>query len=500
MAAVGLIAFGLAVLVSQFIDPVLQCHDEFSYLLSGETLLEGRFSNPTPDGWQGLQSLHVLMYPSYASKYPIGTGLIVAVGLLIFGNPLSGSWLSAATFSIACTWMLNGALSKRWSLAGGLLIACHPTLQVTWSQSLLQGYLVATGCALLTGGVLRLRRWVTLSASLFSGSGVALLALTRPFEGLVCTVLCTSALWWLWSGKPLSERFAMGLRSARVAMLPVGLALLLIALQNQAVTGKWWKMPYQMYESQYGVAPLFVFNSPRMENAVPRADLSETVLKFHADSSLHWYQGRAGWNGWRLGCSELLRQMLALGFPFVGLMLLPALRWSKYRVPQALVAVIAVQIAASGCVCWVFSHYAAPLVPWLLLLSLIAVRAALRHNQRRKLLALSIGGCLIAIEIASLSVGSYQVARSTDSEWARQRQRIVQRLTDEEGKHLVLVRYSPEHNVHHEWVYNGANPQSSKIIWARDEREDWTQTMLEHYGRDRNIWLLDADRQVLVSR
>lgn len=494
IAAVAVIAVAVSALVSAIVKPVLHCHDEFSYLLAADTLLHGRLANPTPDAWQSLQSLHVIMQPKYVSKYPLGVGFVVAIGISLFDNPLVGSWLSAAALSAACTWMLAGAVSRQWSLMGGLLIALHPTLQVTWSQSLLQGYLVATGCALLTGGVLRLRRRVTYSASFICGLGVAVLALLRPFEGLVCTVLCASALAYLWSGKDLSQQLKMGFRIGTIAMLPILIALAGIVVQNHIVTGNWWKLPYQLYESQFGVAPLFVFSAPRLENSVHRADLSTTVLHFHSETSLDWYRGRIGWRGWRLGCSDLFRVLLVLGLPFAALMLLPV-NWLKFRVARVFLAAVTLQIAASGCVCWVFSHYAAPLLPWLLLLSLMVARAAFRRYTCSRKFAWSVGGGLLAFQVAILCLFTYQAVSNQQNDWARQRQRIVDRLNSEGGKHLVLVRYAPTHNVHEEWVYNGADPRAGFILWARDERQEWTRDVLKHYGDDRRVWELDADRQ-----
>jgi 4-amino-4-deoxy-L-arabinose transferase-like glycosyltransferase len=500
MVGVGLFSLIVSYWVSSYVTPVVSTHDEFSYLLAADTLLHGRMSNPTPAAWQSLQSLHLIMQPTYASKYPLGSGVIVALGWALFGDPMMSSWLSGAWLAAAICWMLAGALPRRWALFGGIVVALHPILQVTWAQSLLQGYVTATGCALLTGAVLRLRRRFTSHASLVGGLGISLLALTRPFEGLVCTVLCAAVLWWLWQGQSITQRLLRSSRVASLAMIPIGLTLILIAKHNQSVTGEWWTLPYQVHESQFGVAPLFVFSSPRLENVIARDDLSETVRKFHAETSLDWYRSRNGLYGWWLSCKDLCYEACLLGFPFAWVVFWSISRCIRSRVVVAFSMAIVLQIAASASVCWVFSHYAAPLLPWLVLLSMVAARKAAQHLNLTRHGTFVASTCVLAAHIAALCWFSYLTSELKEDAWARDRQAIVRGLERMGGRHLVLVRYDADHNVHQEWVYNLADPGSSRIVWARDERADWTHDAVLHYGEGRKIWLLDADRRVLRTQ
>ena len=43
-----------------------------------------------------------------------------------------------------------------------------------------------------------------------------------------------------------------------------------------------------------------------------------------------------------------------------------------------------------------------------------------------------------------------------------------------------------------EWVYNGADIDHAKIVWARDMGNDQNEELLRYYN-DRRVWLLDAD-------
>jgi hypothetical protein len=57
---------------------------------------------------------------------------------------------------------------------------------------------------------------------------------------------------------------------------------------------------------------------------------------------------------------------------------------------------------------------------------------------------------------------------------------------------LIVVRYSDDHNIHDEWVNNGADIDDSKIIWAR-ELDEQQNAKLFAYFKDRKIWLVEPD-------
>src|SRR2546427_240165 len=88
--------------------PVPGIHDEFSYLLLGDTLAHGRLANPPHPMWMSFESFHVNWFPTYSSKYPPGQGAILANSRpyegLLFCIPIAGLflwWLAGKTKSPA---------------------------------------------------------------------------------------------------------------------------------------------------------------------------------------------------------------------------------------------------------------------------------------------------------------------------------------------------------------------------------------------------------------
>ena len=216
-------------------------------------------------------------------------------------------------------------------------------------------------------------------------------------------------------------------------------ALVLISAHNQAVTGSWRQMPYQLHETQYGVAPLFVFDAPRLENSAKRAELPDVFHDYHAVDSLNWYRERVGMKGWMRGVSDAARELTKLSFPFVGILLVSGIAWSRYSLPRSLVLAVSLQVAASACVCWVFSHYLAPILPWLLLLSLLAFRVSLRKlaaNRRQITRLVFVAVIVVQVAVIGSFVG---VARSNEAEfWSRHRQEIVEQMTSSRWEALDL--------------------------------------------------------------
>ena len=57
----------------------------------------------------------------------------------------------------------------------------------------------------------------------------------------------------------------------------------------------------------------------------------------------------------------------------------------------------------------------------------------------------------------------------------------------------ILVRYGASHSPHREWVYNHADIDGSKVVWARELDAEQNARLLTYFA-ERKVWLLEPDQ------
>jgi len=63
-----------------------------------------------------------------------------------------------------------------------------------------------------------------------------------------------------------------------------------------------------------------------------------------------------------------------------------------------------------------------------------------------------------------------------------------------DGRHLIIVRYQPDHSGLQEWVYNEADIDNAKVVWVRDMGPHSNEELISYF-KDRRVWLIDADEK-----
>jgi hypothetical protein len=472
--------------------PVPGIHDEFSYLLLADTLAHGRLANPPHPMWVSFETFHVNWLPKYASMYPPAQGFALALGQIL-GHPWIGVLLSDAAMIAAILWMLQGWFPARWAFLGGVLVALKFGIASDWMNSYWGGATAALGGALVLGALPRIAKRARSRDAILLGLGVAILANSRPYEGLLFCV--PAALWFLWSlvGKTNAQD-ALRVRLQSV-LAPLALVLVVTAAfmgyYNWRLTGNPLLLPHVLNTRTYHTTGLFLWDRKKPEMHYRNQQFEE----FYNDWERENYDNT--WADVRRVSAEKLGRC-AITYFWVGeLLLLPALPFLfRDRKMRLLIATLALVTAGVFAVIWSNAHYAAPLTCVIFALTVQAIRhlRTMRIGVRPVGLALSRAIVLLLALDTALYV-SFRMCSPLP--WTCQgdpsRAAIAEKLQHTPGKHLIMVRYEKDnHNIHDEWVYNGAEIDNAKVLWAR-ELEPKQNAKLFAYFKGRKIWLVTPD-------
>ncbi|MGO8789290.1 MAG: hypothetical protein ACLQVL_18145 [Terriglobia bacterium] len=488
-------------------DPAV--HDEFSNLLAADTFAHGRLANPTHPLWVHFETFHVLWHPTYSSMYPPAQGLLLAFGQVVLGHPFWGVWLSLGLMCGALCWMLQGWLPPRWALLGGVLAAIRLATFGYWANSYFGGAVAATGGALVFGAFPRLKRSPRVPDALLLGLGLAVLANSRPYEGLVFSLpIGVALLAWMMRGK---GRPSFTTSVGRI-VLPTGLLLGLVAMLMGyyfwRVTGSPWRMPQQVNREIYAEAPYFPWQSPR-----PIPTYHHEVLKdFYLNVELPQYVASRTLRGLILRESAKAVQVWLFyvqplyTLPLImALVLLPrGFSWREIS-PGTRFLLMALGFGLAGYAAEVYynPHYPSPgtCLVYALVLGAMRYLRSWRWHEKPVGLAITRAIPLIACTLlvfCAATASNLRLRQAWPAIWKYpgwqmpDRALICAQLQREPGDHLVIVRYSPAHNSRLEWVYNGADIDASKVVWARDMGRQQNAELLTYF-HGRRIWLVEAD-------
>ena len=461
-------------------------HDEFSYLLAGQTFAGFRLTNPTPPLWEFFESHHTLMVPTMMSKYPPGQGLALAIGYWL-GQPIYGIWLAGAWWAVCFTWLLRVFFSPRWALLGGALAIAQFGFTHYWVHTFWGGALAASGGALVFGATRRLWREIGPRDAALLGTGVVLLALTRPFEGLLACIVPALVLALKFARAGHRTAFLRRLAPGAVIIV-AGLAFL--AFYNFRVTGSPLRLPYLEYESRYAGTPYFIWQTDRPAPAFQNAAFADYYHGYMEPLSRFYGPPLQVW-GERLVLTgrNFLGPLLAL-CALVGIILRPR-GWTLVALASLGACALAMILSF-----WFSSHYQSVAAALYLFLVVAGLRTLFLRLPRRA--RLFFPGCALL-----LLLQGFQLWRDPGVERdlrvytePSRRQKIADALVATGERHLIFARPVKPYALHLSWVFNDADFSATPVLWAWDRGPAENLRLLARHPDRRALLMTLGDPEI----
>jgi len=481
MLAAGFIALRLA-LLPLLPAPVPVVTDEFSHLLLADTLLHGRVANPAHPFWPHFESIHILMRPHYVSPYFPGHALWLAAGRLLIGCAWAGVLAECAIFLAALYWMLRGWMPARWALFGVLLAGLRFAIGSYWINNLHGGFLPAIGGALVAGAFARIRKRASVAQGLVLGLGVAILMSTRPVEGALYSIPFVAVLAW---------DFRQNFGAMLVAAVPVLLCAGVLGVYFSHITGSPFVTAYQIHQKTYGWPMTLAFLKPPVveHSNVEFARYYKYELSEHerVDGPVHFVQ----YLTFRM--QEYWRFFLGPALTVPLLMIRRVWQGRRMLLIGASGGLLAVLLEGGAS-----PHYLAPATAVLIAIIVECCRHLRASRAYIVTLLPAMMALVLTLRIGAQAVGLPYTQKLNFQTWCcraegnHNKSRIAAMLGQVPGNHLVFVRAKTDEYNLLQWIYNDADIDGSRIVWARDLGPE-KNAELARYFAGRQVWMVDPN-------
>ena len=295
------------------------------------------------------------------------------------------------------------------------------------------------------------------------------------------------------------------LRAATPSLALLAAAACWMGYYDAHVFGSPYTLPYTVNRATYALAPYYVWQKPRPEPAYRHAEMR----RFYEVDELKDYFRVHSRSGFPL--MTVVKALRGILF-FSGVLFLPPLfmlPWAvRDRRIRFLVVCLLVLAAGMAVEIYLFPHYLAPFAAAFYAVGLQCMRHLWHWSPGGQsvgaamarftaVICLLLGGIRIFDRQLGCPVPGYPVSTWIcnwfgPDHFVPERAKVEQELAKNPGGQLAIVRYSEEHDPIQEWVYNGADIDGSKVIWARAMDDANDRELIRYYG-DRKAWLVQPD-------
>ena len=285
-------------------------------------------------------------------------------------------------------------------------------------------------------------------------------------------------------------------RPALVASALVILAGGVTLLQNRRVTGSWTVLPEMLSQDQYGVPASLTFQADPVPHRelTPQQELEyKAQLTFRSgEETLQSYFTRLAYRVRYYRFFFLAPLYVALPF-FFG-----ALR--EFRYLWVVVTLLLFALGVNFFPAFQF-HYVAAVTCLFMLASVTGLRRLSRVSADAARVTVFLCAAHFCFWYGlhffddaevSMSMRRYETWDAINHKNPERRIEVNRQLAQASGKQLVFVRYWQQHVFQDEWVYNEADIDRARTVWARDLGAADNEQLRRYYP-DRTAWLLEPD-------
>jgi hypothetical protein len=392
--------------------------------------------------------------------------------------------LSVAAFCALCYWMLRAWTTPGWALLGGVLAVAEFGPLNQWMNNYWGGAFAAAAGCLVFGALPRLRHGPRTRDAVLLGVGLAMHLLTRPYESVF--LFLGVILFFV----PDPRKLARVAPDVILVLVP---AVAIMLFQNKAVTGSWTTLPEMLSQYQYGVPAALTVES----NPVPHRDLTrEQALDYKMQLSFHTGPETMTSFLERLEYRVRYYRFFFLAPLYLALVVfLVTIR--EFRFVWVALTLLLFSLGVNFFPAFQL-HYIAAVTCLFVLVSVTGLER-IGRPAAHLIVFLCVAHFLFWYGLhvfddseVSMSMRPYETWDAINHGNPERRIYVNRQLAGIPGKLLVFVRYYPQHIFQDEWVYNAADIDGARIVWARDlgEAED---EKLRSYYPGRAVWLLEPD-------